>query len=81
MSAHEPTVTVHDWSTGRVAIDRVSKDTAISNGQGVITACQIHVAPLSVLTPFGVSNKSFSIMLAYQDVARPTRRLNAGSED
>jgi len=38
LSAHEPTVAVHDWSTGRVAINGVIKDTAISKGQIVIAA-------------------------------------------
>jgi hypothetical protein len=58
---HETTVAVHDWSPSRVAIDCVSKGTAISNGQAVIAACQVHVASITVLAPFGVANKSFPL--------------------
>ena len=73
MPAHETTVTVHDWSPSRVAIDCVCKGTAIGNGQAVIAACQVHVPSITVLAPFDVANKSFPTMLACQKLPLPLR--------
>ena len=72
MPAHETTVAVHDWPPSRVAVDCVSKGTAISNGQAVIAACQVHVPSITVLAPFGVANESLPTMLACQELSGST---------
>ena len=77
MPTHETTVAVHDWSPSRVAIDCVSKGTAISNGQAVIAACQVHVPSFTVLAPFGVANESFPTMLACKELPGSTMEPDA----